>query len=69
MSERLLAVLFILMFEFVVLVTLLWWGFDLAAAVAAAGGTGAAAAEIAYRLLGSSNGPGSGGPLQRIRPA
>lgn len=56
-SEKFAAVLAILVFEFIVMVTLLLWGFGLGTTVATAGGLAAAAAEVAFRLLGSGSGP------------
>lgn len=69
MNERIAAVLAIMIFEYLVLVTLLKSGFGLTEAVAAAGTAGAAAAEIAYRLLGQQNGPGGGNPFHQVRLA
>jgi hypothetical protein len=66
-SDKLAAVLAILVFEFIVMVTLLLWGYGLATTMATAGGLAAAGAEVAFRLLGSGNGPGDSPP--RTRPA
>jgi len=73
MSERFWAMNIILVFYLIVMVTLLLWGFDLAAAVAAAGGASVFAVEAAIRLLGKGDDPGSGSGTgdspPKIRPA